>query len=309
MSRWLFVKTSFFATVIAFEIGCILVRILPRRWIFAFCDALANVGFVLFRGYRTRSIASLSVALPEISAAHARVIAQRSLRNFFRSCFEMVVALALSDPERRTLIPLMGGEHLDAALAKGKGVIVLSAHLGNFFLLGTRLALDGHSIHILINQPGDGYFARLMDNYRLHIRLSTIHARPRQQALRALDAVLKQGGIVIMIADEYRKNGTPAKLFGRTVLARRGPVAFATRTGAAVVPACIVRQPDDRLLLVVEPELGLARSRKGQVETTENVLRMTQWLEKTVRAHPDQWNWMNFRWWPDLPTNDGKTTG
>jgi KDO2-lipid IV(A) lauroyltransferase len=152
----------------------------------------------------------------------------------------------------------------------------------------------------LINQPEDGHFARFMDQYRLQIRLHTIHARPRRQALREVNAVLRENGIVVIIADEYRKgNGVPASLFGRTVLARRGPVTLAARTGAAIVPACVLRQPDDSLRLVVEPELDLVRSGKGRAETAENVQRITQWLEKTVRAHPDQWNWMNIRWWVD----------
>ncbi|MGH7930917.1 MAG: hypothetical protein ACREQV_24360, partial [Candidatus Binatia bacterium] len=58
------------------------------------------------------------------------------------------------------------------------------------------------------------------------------------------------------------------------------------------------------LRLVIEPELELAHSRTGQGENTENVLRMTQWLEKTVRAYPDQWNWMNIRWWTDAATRN-----
>jgi KDO2-lipid IV(A) lauroyltransferase len=101
-----------------------------------------------------------------------------------------------------------------------------------------------------------------------------------------------------MITDEYRRgNGIPTTFFGRTVLARRGPATLASRTGAAVVPACLVRQPDDTLRLVIEPELELARSGRGKAEIAENILRMTCWLEKTVRAFPDQWNWMNIRWW------------
>jgi KDO2-lipid IV(A) lauroyltransferase len=210
----------------------------------------------------------------------------------------MVIALESSDEQRRAAIPLVGGEHLNAALGKGRGVIILSAHLGNFFLVGTRLALEDHGIHILINQPNAGHFAKLMDYYRSEIKLSTIHARPRLQALREINAVLRDAGIVVIIADEYRKdNGVPTTLFGRTVLARRGPVTLATRTGAALVPACIVRQPDDSLKLIIEPELDLTRSGRGQGGSTENVLRMTQWLERTVRAYPDQWNWMNIRWW------------
>ena len=234
-------------------------------------------------------------------AADVRVIVRRSLRNFFRACAEMVIAIESSDDERRAAIPLDGHEHLEAAITKGNGVIVLSAHLGNFFLVGTRLAVEGHPVHILINQPSDSRFAKLLDDYRLQIRLCTIHARPRREALRELNSVLRRNGIVVMLADEFRKgNGIPTTLFGGTVFARRGPATLASRTGAAVVPACLVRQPDDSLRLVIEPELELVRSGKGQGESEQNILRMTQWLEKTVRTYPDQWNWMNIRWWANI---------
>jgi lauroyl/myristoyl acyltransferase len=305
ITRWFVEKASYVATLIGFGIGSLAVRFLPRRWLFGTCDTLASLGFLLFRGYRTRSLTNLNVALTTgAGAIDARAMARRSLRNFFRACVEAVMGLETLDEDQRGAIPVDGREHLDTALAKGNGVIVLSAHLGNFFLLGTRLALEGHPIHVLINQPNNARFAKLMDDYRLQMKMCTIHARPRRHALRELNAVLRRNGIVVVIADEYRKgNGIPATLFGRTVVARRGAAMLASRTGAAVVPACLVRQPDDSLRLIIEPELELVRSDKGEGEIRENTVRMTQWLEKTVRTYPDQWNWMNIRWWGN---NEGR---
>ncbi len=231
---------------------------------------------------------------------NAREIARRSLRNFFRACVELVISVETPDYERRAAIPIDGREHLEKALAKRRGVIILSAHLGNFFLVGMRLGVEGYPVHALINQPNNDRLTELLDNYRLRINLQTIHARPRRHALQRLNAVLRRNEIAVIIADEYRRgNGVPTKLFGRTVLARRGPATLASRTGAAVVPACLIRQPDDSLRLVIEPELELARSGKSQNEISENISRMTGWLEKTVRNYPDQWNWMNIRWWTD----------
>jgi lauroyl/myristoyl acyltransferase len=74
-------------------------------------------------------------------------------------------------------------------------------------------------------------------------------------------------------------------------------VTLALRTGAAIVPANMVRQADDSLRLIIEPELELDRSGKGSAQIAENTARMVQWLERTVRAYPDQWNWMNIRHW------------
>jgi lauroyl/myristoyl acyltransferase len=198
----------------------------------------------------------------------------------------------------RARIPVVGRENIDAALAKGKGVLILSAHLGNFFLIGSRLAIEGIPTFVLVNQPRDGRFAELMDQYRLQVRQKTIHARPRRMALQTLNDVLRGNQVVVMIADEYRKgSGIEVSLFGRTVIARRGPVTLALRTGAAIVPACMVRQPDNSLKLIIEPELKLERTIRGKEQIRDNTILITQWLERTVRAYPDQWNWMNLGRW------------
>jgi KDO2-lipid IV(A) lauroyltransferase len=280
------------------QLGCCAVRIFPRA-VFWIADSLATIGYVSFRGFRRRSLANLRIALgDQLDDAALALTLRRSLRNFFRACVEIAVALESVDEQMRENIALIGRQHLDAALAKGQGVILLSAHLGNFFLLGSRLAADGYPSFVLVNQPRDGRFAELMDDYRLRVRQLTIHARPRREALRELYSVLRQNRTVIVIADEFRTgSGIEVPFFGGTVIARRGAVTLALRTGAAIVPACLVRQPNDGLNLVVEPELELDRSSKGSAQIRENTVRITQWLERTVRAHPDQWNWMNIRHW------------
>ncbi len=235
--------------------------------------------------------------------------ARRTLRNFFRDCVEIAITLHSTDEDLRAAVPMVGREHLDAALSKGSGVILLSAHLGNFFLLGTRLAVDGYPVHVLVNQPRDGRFAELMDRYRLKVKQRTIHARPRQAALNRLQEILRANEIALVIADEYRRgNGIPVSLFGRTVTARRGPATLALRTNAAVVPGCVVRQEDDSLKLVIEPELELDRSGKGKTQVRENTVRITRWLEQTVLRYPDQWNWMNIHW-SEAPAAEPIETG
>ena len=295
MTDWFLGKFAYLSTWLGFKIGCAAVRWFPQA-IFRLSDLLATIGFHLFRGFRTRSVNNIQVALGTVLDRRAiDDTARRSLRNFFRACIEIAVAIESSDEELQRRIPVAGREHLDAALAKGKGVLILSAHLGNFFLVGCRLALEGHPAWVLVNQPRDGRFAQLMDRYRLQVRQRTIHARPRRGALRELGLVLRRNEIAVMIADEYRKaDGIAVTLFGMTVFARRGPATLALRSGAAVVPACLIRQPDDSLQLVIEPELQLARTEKTKEDVRENTVRMTQWLERTVRDYPDQWNWMNI---------------
>jgi KDO2-lipid IV(A) lauroyltransferase len=286
---------------VGFNAGCLAVRIFPRQWLYRFADILADVGFYLFRGFRMRSLKNVGLALGEkLTTAQVEEIVRKSLQNFFRDFVEIAVALVISAEKLRAEIPIEGRENLDAALSKGHGVIVLSAHLGNFFLLGTRLSTAGYATSVLINPPRNRRFAKFMNDYRLKVRQKTIHARPRREALRELGQVLRANELAVVIADEYRRNnGIHMPFFGHTVLARRGPATLALRTGAAVVPVYLIHDKNHGLKMIVESELHLIRTDKDKGAIRENTLRMTQWLEKTVRAYPEQWNWMNIRWQED----------
>lgn len=298
MIDWFTGRVAYQSTRLGFTVGSHLAKSFPGG-VYWCSDQLAKAGFYLFGGFRKRSIRNIEVAFRGmIEGPEGTNIARQSLRNFIRACVEIAALIDASDKEIRAKIIVHGREHLQSALEKGNGVLVLSAHLGNFFLVGTRLAVEGFPTYVLVNQPRDGHFAMLMDAYRLQIRQRTIHARPRHQALNELNAVFRRNQIAVVIADEYRKgSGVRVPLLGRTVIARRGPATMAMRTGAAVVPACMIRQPDKTLRLIIEPELELVRSGKGKTEIEENTMRMTEWLERTVRKYPDQWNWTNIRWW------------
>jgi len=300
MLHWLLKRLAHMGMWLTFEIGKLAVKILPRRFFLSLSESIAQLGFYLFRSFRKRSIKNLSLALGEqLEAKEIREIVQRSLKNFFRDFVEIGLALKTSPEEIRSEIPMRGREYLEAALAKGKGTIILSAHLGNFFLLGTRLAIESYPVHVLVNQPPEEKISQLMDHYRLKIGQRTIHARPRRQASNELVEILRRNELAIVIADEYRSgNGIYVPFFGHTVLARRGPATLALRTGAALVPVYLVRDPAGRLTLIIEPEIQLIKSGRVKADVRENTLRITQWLERTVRSYPDQWNWMTVRWQP-----------
>jgi lauroyl/myristoyl acyltransferase len=291
MTDWL----SYLGTWIGVEGGRLAARAVPTRYLHRLSDAIAGTGFRRFGGFRHRSIRNLETALGDaLDGPAIEDIARRSLRSFFRACVELAVALDSSPEQFRSQTALVGREHLEAAAARGRGVIALSAHLGNFLLVGSRLAVEGYSTSVLINQPREGRRARLLDTYRLRVWQRTIHSKPPRDALQELTAVLRANGVVVMIADEYRDSGISVTLFGRPVLARHGAVTLALRTGAALLPMCLVRRPDGTLVLIIDRELELERS--SQVRIRENTQRMTEWVERMVRAYPDQWNWMNIRW-------------
>src|SRR2546428_13080923 len=198
MTRWFVQRVAYAATRLGFSAGCLAIRIFPRQWIFRFSDALANLAFILFRSFRARSIKNINIALGyNFGAINGREIARRSLRNFFRACVEAAVTLESSADDLRSTIPVSGREYLDAALAKGNGVIALSAHLGNFFLIGTRLAAEGLSFSALVNPSRNPRLTDLMTRYRFKVGQKTVHARPRRQAFEELVQLLRRNEVAM----------------------------------------------------------------------------------------------------------------
>lgn len=276
----------------------IVLRLAPRPILVGLFRRMADVGFYFFHRFRERSSRNLRLAFGgAFGAVEIQNLVRGSVRNFLCDFLELGFAVKGGLAQIRAEIPVSGLNHLEAAHAKGNGVIALSGHLGNFLLLGTRLAAEGYPVNVLINQPRRGKIPELRVRYRRRLGQKTIHARPRREAFREVARVLRQNELAIMIADEFRSgSGVHVPFFGRTVVARRGPATLALRTGAAVVPMCLVRDAAGALKLVIEPELELSHSGKITRDIVVSTVKITQWLERTVRAYPDQWNWMTVHW-------------
>ncbi len=298
MMRWLFDWLFFGIIYLAIRMGLWVVKHGPRRLVYLFYNALADLSYYLCPRLRKRSIKNLRMALgDQLDARAASGLVQKSLRNFSRGIVELGHALSATPEELQREIPVVGWEHMEKALAGGKGVIALSAHLGNFFLVGARLSMKGYPTHILVNPPKNARLRDLLVQLRLRTGQKTIHARPRRHASSELLRVLRQNELAVVIADEHgAKRGIRVQFFGRTVMARRGPATLALRSGAALVPVYVTRGRDNKLTLTIEPEIEVQRSGDMSADNVENTMRITHWLERVVRAYPDQWNWMGVRW-------------
>lgn len=273
-----------------------LIGLLPPSLCFQLADLLADGAFFLSLRARQRALENLTLALGgELDREALSKVARDSWRNFARAVIEVGLAMRTAARAWQENVPIEGREHLEAPLRRGRGAIALSAHLGNFFLLGSRLAAEGYPVKVLVRPAVDPRVADLWDRYRLEIWQRTIRARPRRAAARELIRALRENEVVVVIADEYRSKGTSVRFFGLQVLAKRGPVTLALRTGAAVVPLYLVRE-QGRLRLIIEPELELARTGDAKRDIRENLRILSGWLERVVRRYPEQWNWSLIRW-------------
>src|SRR5436305_14170166 len=120
-------RSAYLAARVGVRAGRLAARLLPRQWLYRLSDILANMGFYLWRGFRTRSLRNVTIALAgDLDGRTAREIVRRSLRTFFRAFVEMAIGLAIPGDELRSEISVIAGASSDAALTQRNGIIVLS---------------------------------------------------------------------------------------------------------------------------------------------------------------------------------------
>ena len=160
--------------------------------------------------------------------------------------------------------------YFDEVLAKNKGVIVLTAHIGNWELGGAVIALSGYNFWVVALPHKHKY----VDNFFNHQRQSKgVHVIPLGKAVRQCLKCLKENGLVALVGDrDFRQGGITMDFFGKPTLFPEGPAAFALKTGAAIVPGFMSRNPDDTFTLRFEKPIALS-AKNTIVEDTKELIQ------------------------------------
>ncbi|MCJ7773404.1 MAG: hypothetical protein MUP22_09765 [Desulfobacterales bacterium] len=193
-------------------------------------------------------------------------------------------------------VEITGLNHLDNAMAKGKGVIGISAHLGNFLILGPALGSAGYPYNVVVKDPPDKMMAKIWRKGQINSLNMPILAEPPIECVKNVLQKLGACEIVVLILDEDRSQGVPVEFFGKPAYTATGPAVLSQRSGAPLVPIFAVREGKNRHRIIIEPagefELG--------EDKDKNIATITAWctrvIENIIRQYPDQWTWFNARW-------------
>jgi KDO2-lipid IV(A) lauroyltransferase len=244
---------------------------------------------------KRRILNNLSAAFGETySPASKKGIARGVQEHFVGNLIDCFIQLRFPEHARQT-VAIEGKENLEAALAKGKGIIALGAHIGNFVLVGTRLSDEGVRFHALFRMPEDKRIQLLIDSRITNLRQKIICSVPKRAAVVNILRALRENGVVFILADNLRRGKVQARLFGQRVRTSRGPVSLALRSGAPLLPVYLIRSYTGELRLVIEQEIPLERSDHLATDIVANTLRVAARLENLIRCYPDQWNWLTVR--------------
>jgi KDO2-lipid IV(A) lauroyltransferase len=262
---------------------------------------MARLSHMLLWKYRKRMEENLaSVFGNDLSPRERRALIWAAWLSLARGVLDTILVTYYSRERILATIALEGEEHIQRALQQGRGVLALSAHLGTFTMIGARLAAGGFPFSVVVKQPADERFARLIDGYRTQVGIHTISAKPRREAVRGILQALRRNHIVLIIADEFKSGDVMVDFLGLKVPAPRGPATLALRTGAVTLPMFVTRQPDDSLRLSVGAPIAPIECADLDESVLATTALYTRQIEAAVRKYPDQWNWLG------LPRHNGK---
>jgi len=240
-------------------------------------------------------LANLRLALgQEKSEAERRAIADACYEHLGKCLMEFIRLSKMSQEEVRQVAELHGGEHVRAALARGKGIILLTAHVGNWELAGARLAAEGFPVIAIARAQRDS----ALTDYILRTREATgMKISHRESAVKASLLALKANELVGMLMDQNAgEDGVFVPFFGHLASTAAGAALFALRTEAEVLPIFGYRTPEDTHVFTVEAPVPLIRTGDHKRDIYENTAAYTRLIEERIRQHPEQWFWLHKRW-------------
>lgn len=245
---------------------------------------------------RRRALANVVSAFPEINVADARRIAAASFRAIGQSAADVPRLRRMSRAALLDLVAIEGFERLEGALARGRGVLGIAPHLGNWELLAAALAARGIPLTAVAAELYDPRLGRYLAAARARWGVGTI-VKGTPGATREALAVLQKGEMLGTLIDLHtRDEGIAVPFLGRESHTAAGPLRLALRTGAAVVPMAIVRAPRGRYAVEIREPLALEGTGDSSRDLEESVRRAAAALDSFIRAHPEQWLWVHDRW-------------
>jgi Kdo2-lipid IVA lauroyltransferase/acyltransferase len=246
-------------------------------------------------------LANINRALPFLKAhplwdpnnPSPEIIARETFENLGRSLVEISRLYHFRGKDIIDSVELRGREHIEAAGAKGKGILCFSGHCGNWELMGLAFGSIFGAGAVVARRQDNPYLNSMVARMRMRYKSQVIY---KQGALRGILTLLKKGQMVGMLADQavVPEEGALIDMLGMKAWASKAPVVIAQKSGAPLIPVFIHRE-GKRQVITFYPEHVFSgdMSEEGVRRETQ---ALSRYVENFVAAHPAQWYWLHRRW-------------
>jgi Kdo2-lipid IVA lauroyltransferase/acyltransferase len=234
-------------------------------------------------------------AFPGLAEPEVLRIARESYGNLGRTSIEMAVLPKFKPEDVIDQFEVIENwEIVQETVARGKGVLVVSGHLGNWELGGAYVAARGLRMEAVARRMQNPLFDQYLTETRTSVGVHVIHDA---DAVKRVPRVIRDGGVVGFLFDQGAAGlaSTWVPFFGRYAKTPRGPAVFALRLNAPIVFACAVREPNGKYSMKFE-EIAVNRTGDLDRDVDAIVAAYTNALERWVRKYPEQYFWHHRRW-------------
>ncbi|MFH1282946.1 MAG: lysophospholipid acyltransferase family protein [bacterium] len=266
---------------------------------FRFCSkvggALGLLIYYLIANARKQAINNLSIAFPDFKLERIKQIAKKSFVNQGKNLFELFKFPSLNLNKVNSLVDFPDRANLEKALSFGKGVLYLTAHFGNWELMGGSLSIWGFPINVIARKIYIEGINKLLVSLRETVGMKVI-LRSQESSPRDIIRALKKNEVIgILIDQDTKVAGIFVNYFNRKAHTTIGLATLALRSNTPVVSGFLIRGDKKHTLRVSSP-LHLVRTGDREQDVLINTQNFTNIVEDIVREFPDQWVWMHNRW-------------
>jgi len=269
--------------------------IIPLRVGLCIAGIMGRIASWALPRYRNIAIENLRFAFGrEKTESQIRGIACKVFENLAKNAVELINFPKINEQNFDRIVKLENRQILDKAFEKGGGIIILTAHFGNWELLAAALRLAGYPGVTLGRKIYFDRYDKFLNRLR---KIHDVNVIYRDESPRKMLKVLRENRILGIVADQDMDSaeGVFVDFFGHSAYTAVGPTVLARASGAALIPALIVRK-NGRHSLVIEKPVELVDTGDKDKDLVENTRRWTSVIESYARRYPEQWVWMHRRW-------------
>jgi len=260
---------------------------IPKFLSYGVAGTIAGISCFFYKGARKNLEKNLRRVFPEATEDSIAVLARKTFKNYSRYLIDYARFKSIDkETLERELVCIDGGHFIDECLSGGKGIILLTAHLGNWELGGIFFGKHDIKINVLTAKDNIDEITAIKERYRKFHNISTIVIGDTPFAgLDALNALMRNE-VVAMLVDRAAEGGVPVPFFGTPTTFPAGPLLLARATGSPIMPAFVVREGSGYRAIAEKP----IYFDKEAGDTLESVAgKVIKKFEQYIRKYPDQW--------------------
>lgn len=270
----------------------LLARLLPIRICHFIGKVVVLIVYAFSRKDRKGLASNLSLALNRSeNDPFIRKTVRRIFLNYGRYMADFFLIPQLPPHKVKKFFSAIKGEDvLQKALAKGRGAILLLAHLGNWEIGGNMLRAMNYPLGVVAMKHNTTATNILVNRLRCDKGIKIFHVDGSLFSSIGILHHLRRNGIVAISGDkDFFYNGRPVTFFGKRVNFPLGPVVMAMNSGADLIPAFVLKQTDDKYVGVLEEAIPLDLEGDRYEVIDSNLAKTARLFETYIRAYPDQW--------------------